>query len=473
MNDVRENVIIQEGGKGARMRDVDHILTEDSETGELIPWVPESARKSGIKYVSKNGTYKAEDDGLHSWSKVNVGVIGGRQGTSAPSEDDGGRQVPKGEGRDYIIPAGIGHSVEGYDDYQGGDYTVNVVSGIAIDPETGMEKRGMPVLRYPFRDPKRAGEAFFPSQLKKGPYIVIATGNVSVGNVRTYEKRGDSIFDGTKFRDSSELFDTMFARSMVDGWVYSNIRSSGTYHWSVDVDYTVALVYSAMPTIRDRSEGSRNAAELVVGDTDSESNYENAICLYERVGGYSVNSDYSEQSPIDWFCAVHINSINYEVPDGNFADGGWSSEYGGWLGYMVRPKSIVGAVAQNLVGNTIYSYRDDHEDWNKVLRRAGMSDNDTLARLGSRIFGPRAEHSDVYMQLTLGMYSDMECYCTHGQYGEFDENVLYVESLEPSLALGDAHQRTRLALELTYKNIEYAGRYEDMPEGMVEGGYTK
>lgn len=100
-----------------------------------------------------------------------------------------------------------------------------------------------------------------------------------------------------------------------------------------------------------------------------------------------------------------------------------------------------------------------------------MSDNDTLARLGSRIFGPRAEHSYAYIQLTLGMYSDMECYCTHGQYGGFDENVLYVESLEPSLA--GAHQRTRFGLELTYKNIEYAGRYEDMPEGMVEGGYTK
>jgi len=148
-----ENVIIQEGGKGARMPNVDHILTEDKDTGELIPWVPESERKSGIKYISKNGTFMASDDKLHSWSKVNVGVIGGKAGTSAPSEDRDGRQVPTGEGKEYIVPAGIGHSVEGYDDYQGGDYTVNVVSGIATDPETGMDKEGMPVLRYPISFP--------------------------------------------------------------------------------------------------------------------------------------------------------------------------------------------------------------------------------------------------------------------------------------------------------------------------------
>lgn len=58
-------------------------------SGELIPFVPASERKSGTKYVTKNGTYKASSDNIHSWSKFKVSIPGAK------------------DGDDPVIPAGL------------------------------------------------------------------------------------------------------------------------------------------------------------------------------------------------------------------------------------------------------------------------------------------------------------------------------------------------------------------------------
>lgn len=463
-----ENVIIQEGGKGARMPNVDHILTEDKDTGELIPWVPESERKSGIKYISKNGTFRASDDKIHSWSKVNVGVIGGKAGTSAPSEDRDGRQVPTGDGKEYIVPAGIGHSVEGYDDYQGGDYTVNVVSGIATDPETGMERRGMPVLRYPIKPPKQAGEPFVPRQIKDkssaGAYAAVLTGHVTLNNTRTYVA-SDNFLGGASFTDSSDYFDEHFEDQMSQGVMYSEVLNSEVHDWAIDVEHTTVLLFDSEPIVQYKTGGYG----LIAGIDDC--NYDTYACmsLYEPWGSYEFSS--RGVSPIlmmpNYFSAVRINLMKHDITGkrGGMQGASWSSEYNKWIRRWVTPQIVNDDFLKSMIGTTIYKYRG--EDDNTVLDRAGIPNNDTLIQNGSRIYCPDAEFYYCEMDIRIGVSSLAEVY-GRGRYSDhWDEGVLYSYELEPSYY----HNNAQILLRLPYQNMHYFGRYDEIPEDMFDASY--
>lgn len=159
-----EHVTIAEGGSGARMPNVAQLAVRDRDSDELIPFVPLKTRQVRVKYVSKNGTYHAEEDGVYAWDKVVVGIPMGEQGESVPTKlvdgrnvaipktiiDENGNEVPNPEyvERAFTLPAGIGHSVEGYDPAQGGRYKVEVVAGVPIDPMTEQPMENGPVLSY-------------------------------------------------------------------------------------------------------------------------------------------------------------------------------------------------------------------------------------------------------------------------------------------------------------------------------------
>jgi hypothetical protein len=104
------NIAIYEGGKAARMNGVSRITTDDGNDGK-ITWVPQSERQTGTLYVSENGTYRAEDEGLHSWSKVTVRLAGAPLGLEVPTLPDPvtGAEIPTGELGELepVAPAGL------------------------------------------------------------------------------------------------------------------------------------------------------------------------------------------------------------------------------------------------------------------------------------------------------------------------------------------------------------------------------
>lgn len=104
------NIAIYEGGKAARMNGVSRITTDDGNDGK-IEWVPQSERQTGTLYVSENGTYRAEDEGLHSWSKVTVRLAGAPLGLEVPTLPDPitGAEIPTGELGELepVPPAGL------------------------------------------------------------------------------------------------------------------------------------------------------------------------------------------------------------------------------------------------------------------------------------------------------------------------------------------------------------------------------
>lgn len=104
------NIAIYEGGKAARMNGVSRITTDDGNDGKIV-WVPQSDRQTGTLHVSKNGTYRAEDEGLHSWSKVTVRLAGAPLGLSVPTALDPitGAEIPTGELGELepVPPAGL------------------------------------------------------------------------------------------------------------------------------------------------------------------------------------------------------------------------------------------------------------------------------------------------------------------------------------------------------------------------------
>lgn len=104
------NIAIYEGGKASRMQGVALITTDDGNGGR-VTWVPQDDRKTGTLSVSENGTYRAEDEGLHSWSKVTVRLAGAPAGLTVPTLPDPitGAEIPTGElGEiDPVAPAGL------------------------------------------------------------------------------------------------------------------------------------------------------------------------------------------------------------------------------------------------------------------------------------------------------------------------------------------------------------------------------
>lgn len=69
-----KNIIIQEGGVGKAMT-ADKLKT-DLQGGGTCLWVPEDETRLTTKYITKNGTYKASDDGYYGYSQVTVSGIG-------------------------------------------------------------------------------------------------------------------------------------------------------------------------------------------------------------------------------------------------------------------------------------------------------------------------------------------------------------------------------------------------------------
>lgn len=103
------NIAIYEGNKAARMQGVSLITTDDGNDGR-VTWVPQDDRKTGTLHVSENGTYRAEDEGLHSWSKVTVRLAGAPAGMTIPTLPDPIKQIEIATGEvgevDPVAPAG-------------------------------------------------------------------------------------------------------------------------------------------------------------------------------------------------------------------------------------------------------------------------------------------------------------------------------------------------------------------------------
>lgn len=128
------NIAIYEGGKASRMQGVALITTDDGEGGR-VTWVPQDDRKTGTLHVSSNGTYRAEDEGLHSWSKVTVRLAGAPVGMTTPTMPDPitGAEIPTGEiGEiDPVAPAGL----EPLDDIE----PISIEEAEAIATEAGYD----------------------------------------------------------------------------------------------------------------------------------------------------------------------------------------------------------------------------------------------------------------------------------------------------------------------------------------------
>ena len=128
------NIAIYEGGKAARMNGVS-VITTDGGNGRKVEWVPQSERQTGTLYVSKNGTYMAEEEGIHSWSKVTVRLAGAPLGLEVPTLPDPitGAEIPTGEEGelDPVAPAGL-EPIE--DDPISADEAESIIEEAGLDP---------------------------------------------------------------------------------------------------------------------------------------------------------------------------------------------------------------------------------------------------------------------------------------------------------------------------------------------------
>ena len=92
-----KNIVIQEGGIGKQLT-VDKLKTNLVGGGSCF-WVPKDDTKLGNKYISENGTYRAQSDGYYGYSEVTVNGVGsvtGRDGDgddATATVDDGGSIV--------------------------------------------------------------------------------------------------------------------------------------------------------------------------------------------------------------------------------------------------------------------------------------------------------------------------------------------------------------------------------------------
>ena len=82
-----KNISIQEGGV-AKQLTVDKLKTNLVGSGTCL-WVPEDEVPLGTKNITKNGTYRASDDGYYGYSQVTVNGVG----TATGKDSDGDKAM--------------------------------------------------------------------------------------------------------------------------------------------------------------------------------------------------------------------------------------------------------------------------------------------------------------------------------------------------------------------------------------------
>lgn len=80
-----KNITIQEGGI-AKQLTVDKLKTNLVGSGTCL-WVPEDEVQLTTKTITKNGTYKASDDGYYGYSEVTVSGMGSVTGTDGDGDE--------------------------------------------------------------------------------------------------------------------------------------------------------------------------------------------------------------------------------------------------------------------------------------------------------------------------------------------------------------------------------------------------
>ena len=105
-----KNPTILEGGIARVFSNIRKLFTRENNTDNLIAWVPESDRQLTTKYITKNGIYRASDDGYYAYSSVTVSVS---TDSGVTGEGDDGEQhyvapdPDTGELVDEVIPSRI------------------------------------------------------------------------------------------------------------------------------------------------------------------------------------------------------------------------------------------------------------------------------------------------------------------------------------------------------------------------------
>ena len=96
-----KNITIQEGGM-AKSLTVDKLKTYLVGGGSCL-WIPEDERQLTTKYISKNGTYKASDDGYYGYSEVTVSGVGTASGKDPDGSGDDAAAYTDPETGDLVI----------------------------------------------------------------------------------------------------------------------------------------------------------------------------------------------------------------------------------------------------------------------------------------------------------------------------------------------------------------------------------
>ena len=100
-----KNIVIKEGGIGKQI--TAYKLKTNLVGGGSCLWVPEDETTLGTKAITKDGTYKAVDDGYYGYSEVSVSGIGRATGTGPDGETHTYEEDGTGGITDTILPESI------------------------------------------------------------------------------------------------------------------------------------------------------------------------------------------------------------------------------------------------------------------------------------------------------------------------------------------------------------------------------
>lgn len=101
----KNNIAIKEGGISKTLT-VDKLKT-DLVGGGSCMWVPEDGTRLTTKYITENGTYRAESEGYYGYSEVTVNGIGTAKGTDGDGDDAIVTTGPNGELETKKLPSSI------------------------------------------------------------------------------------------------------------------------------------------------------------------------------------------------------------------------------------------------------------------------------------------------------------------------------------------------------------------------------
>lgn len=96
-----KNITIQEGGLAKQL--TANKLRTNLVGGGTCLWVPEDETLLGTKNISKNGTYRASDDGLYGYSEVTVSGVGTATGKDPDGSGDDAQATVDPETGDIVI----------------------------------------------------------------------------------------------------------------------------------------------------------------------------------------------------------------------------------------------------------------------------------------------------------------------------------------------------------------------------------